>query len=157
MNSTTTKKYYKYVPIEKIKIQNSTRFEVKENIHQKMFALFYDKDDELISERLVRVSFNTQGEENYLVYDSDITNEKQSENDFTKAFTPDISEAMDLYTADSYMMDKNKFTLSKNNNQMYKITYLDSDGAVVASSYALRCKNSSYSDPWKIYYKKPKE
>ena len=113
MNSTTTKKYYKYVLIEKIQIQNSTRFEVKQNIHHKMFELFYDKDDNLISERLARTSFNKKGEETYLVYDSDITNEKQSENDFTKAFTNDISEAMDLYLAESYMMDKNKFISAK--------------------------------------------
>ena len=79
-----TKKYYKYVPIEKVNIENSTRFEVKENIHQKMFALFYDSDDELICERVARTAINKKGEESYHVYDSDIANEKQQENEFTK-------------------------------------------------------------------------
>jgi hypothetical protein len=136
MNSTTTKKYYKYVPIEKIQIQISTRFEVKQNIHNKMFALFYDKDDELISERLARTSTNKMGEETYLVYDSDITNEKQSENDLTKAFTDDINDAMDLYLAGSYMMDKINLHSVKTTIKcaMYKITYLDSAAAAAAAA-----------------------
>jgi len=112
-----------------------------------MFSLFYDKDDKLISERIARTLINKKGEESYNCYDSDITNEIQSENDFTKAFSPSrvvenpeitkhrinfgilnhssVSKAMDLYKADSYMMDKRKFKFSKNNNEMYKITYLD--------------------------------
>ena len=53
------KPVYKYITIEKAMQQiGANSHEMKENEHNKIFALFYNDDNELIEERLTKVVIN---------------------------------------------------------------------------------------------------
>jgi hypothetical protein len=153
----STKTIYKYIDIEKAKeqLKDCIRYEIKENEHKKQFALFYNDIGDFITERLCRTTTDKQGNKKQMCYSQDFKPNTTVETDFTKSFTCDRGEVLDLFNASSYIMNTEEYTLTANNSRKYKVEYLNEEGEVVKRSSAIRCKNCSYIKPWVIYFRKP--
>ena len=151
----TTKHIYKYITLEKAQesIEGCTSFEIKKNEHDKYFVLFYDSEDTLIEERLAREKTTKNGEKSYVCYDMAFDPNQIPDNDFTRSFSPSIKKVLKSYQAASYIMNKSSHTLTSKNIEKYRVEYLSEDGEVIKISFALRCKNNSYVQPWKYFYK----
>ena len=147
------KPVYKYISIEKAMQQiGATSHEMKENEHNKIFALFYNDDNELIEERLTKVVQNLKGKKSYLCYDKPFDNKYKVTNDFTKNFCNDIKLVLKKYQAKNYIIADNS-TLTKSNTEKYRVEYLNDDGDVLKISFAIKCKNNSYQDPYQYWFK----
>ena len=147
------KPVYKYISIEKaMKELGATSHEMKQNEHDKMFALFYNDDNELIEERLTKVVQNLKGKKSYLCYDKPFDNGYKVTNDFTKNFCNDIKLVLKKYQAKNYIIADNS-TLTKSGTEKYRVEYLNDDGDVLKISFAIKCKNNSYQDPFQYWFK----
>ena len=151
----TTKHIYKYITLEAAQqeIEGCTSYEIKKNEHEKYFALFYDEEDTMIEERMAREKTTKSGEKSYVCYDQAFDPNSIPENDFTRSFSPSIKKVLKSYQAASYIMNKSSHTLTSKNIEKYRVEYLSEDGEVIKISFALKCKNNSYVQPYKYFYK----
>jgi hypothetical protein len=147
---------FKYITLEKAQASiAAASYEIKKNEHGKDFVLFYDEDDTMIEERSARQQHSAKGKKNYVCLDKKFDEDFTPDNDFTRAFSPDIKKVLKDYQAKTYIMNTNTFTHTAKNSEKYRVEYLDSDGNIIKRSFALKCKNNSYTKPWKVYYKLP--